>query len=81
MGVGFNVLGQASFRMPSYDLTQSEADALIALEKRRADDNRWRYAGMGGGVSIPLASTDGPNVASGSPAAEHDDRYRLEERN
>ena len=45
--------------MPSYQLTQSEADVLIALEKRRVDDRRWRYPGMGGGVSIPLVSTDG----------------------
>ena len=45
--------------MPSYQLTQSEADVLVALEKRRVDDRRWRYPGMGGGVSIPLVSTDG----------------------
>ena len=44
--------------MASNDLTQSEADALIALEKRRVDDKIWRYAGMGGSVSVPLTSTD-----------------------
>ena len=44
--------------MVNYDLTQSEADALIALEKHRVDDRVWDYPGLGGGISIPLTSID-----------------------
>ena len=44
--------------MANYDLSQSEADALIALEKRRVDDNVWDYPGLSGGVSIPLTSIE-----------------------
>ena len=44
--------------MTDFDLTQVEADALIALEKRRVDDSLWDYPGLGGGVSIPLNSVD-----------------------
>jgi hypothetical protein len=40
------------------ELTQTEADALIELEKRRVDDMEWKYPGLGGGVSIPLISVD-----------------------
>ncbi len=39
-------------------LTQADADALIAREKRRIDDERWRYPGLGGSISIPLVSSD-----------------------
>ena len=45
--------------MANYDLTQSEADQLRAMEKSRVDDQEWHYPGMGGGISIPLVSTDG----------------------
>jgi hypothetical protein len=39
-------------------LTQAEADALIAMPKRQADDE-WRdYPGLGGAVSVPLVSMD-----------------------
>ena len=44
--------------MANYDLTQADANTLIALEKRRVDDNVWDYPGLGGGVSIPLVSVD-----------------------
>ena len=44
--------------MPNFDLTQAEADALMALVKRRVDDREWDYPGLGGGVSIPLVSVD-----------------------
>jgi hypothetical protein len=40
-------------------LTQAEADALLALEKHRVDDERWRLPDLGGGISVPLASPDG----------------------
>ncbi|MBM3157407.1 MAG: hypothetical protein FJ004_09010 [Chloroflexi bacterium] len=40
------------------DLTQAEADSLIALPKYKENDNVWRYPGLGGSVSIPLISVD-----------------------
>ena len=44
--------------MADSSLTQVEADALIALEKRRVDERVWRYPDFGGAVTIPLVSTD-----------------------
>ncbi len=44
--------------MTEINLTQAEADALIAREKHRIDDERWRYPGLGGSISIPLVSSD-----------------------
>jgi hypothetical protein len=38
--------------MPEINLTQSEADALIAMEKRRADSLEYDFPELGGGVSI-----------------------------
>ena len=43
----------------SGDLSQSEADFLLALAKRRVDRKVQNYPGLGGGLSIPLASLDG----------------------
>ena len=40
-------------------LTQAEADALIALEKRPVDPEEWDYPNDGGAITIPLLSTDG----------------------
>lgn len=45
--------------MADSTLNQAEADALIAMEKRRANNNQWNYPGFGGQVTIPLVSTDG----------------------
>ena len=45
--------------MASGDLTQSEADFLRLLDKRRVDETVRTYPGMGGGISIPLVSTNG----------------------
>ncbi len=45
--------------MAEINLTQAEADALIAMEKHRADDEKWPYPDMGGSVCIPLVSADG----------------------
>lgn len=39
-------------------LTQTEADALIALPKYKENDNTWEYPSLGGAVSIPLISAD-----------------------
>jgi hypothetical protein len=40
------------------NLTQAEADALIALPKHKEDNSVWRYPSLGGSVSIPLVSSD-----------------------
>ena len=45
--------------MADSTLNQAEADALIAMEKRRANKSQWNYPGFGGQVTIPLVSTDG----------------------
>ncbi|MBI4667923.1 MAG: hypothetical protein HY747_01865 [Elusimicrobia bacterium] len=42
--------------MPEIILSQSEADALISMEKVRADDQSWNYPNLGGQISIPLVS-------------------------
>jgi hypothetical protein len=44
--------------MAEASVTQAEADALLAMEKRRPDDRRWEYPGGGGSVIIPLVSAD-----------------------
>ena len=44
--------------MADSGLTQAEADALIALEKRRVDEGEWRYPDLGGAITVPLVSTD-----------------------
>ena len=44
--------------MAEINLTQAEADALLALEKRRRDDAEWEYPSLSGAVSIPLVSID-----------------------
>ena len=38
-------------------LTQADADALIAMEKRRVSEDRWVYP-ISGSISIPLTSPD-----------------------
>ena len=45
--------------MTRFSLTQSEADALLGLEKRRSDTNHRDYPGLGGRISVPLTSMDG----------------------
>lgn len=44
--------------MAEINLTQAEADALIAMEKRRIDDTIWNYPGLGGTIFVPLTSVD-----------------------
>lgn len=44
--------------MPESNITQAEADLLLALEKHRADDTAYDYPGMGGSIRIPLVSAD-----------------------
>ncbi len=44
--------------MPEINLTQSEADMLIAMEKHRVNDDRWDYPGLGGAIFVPLISVN-----------------------
>jgi hypothetical protein len=44
--------------MAEINLTQTEADTLIAMEKHRIDDNRWKYPDFRGSITIPLMSAD-----------------------
>jgi len=44
--------------MADINLTQAEADALIAMEKHRLDDARWKYPSLGGSITIPLISSN-----------------------
>lgn len=39
-------------------LSQVEADLLLATEKHRVDEQRWRLPDTGGGIAVPLASSD-----------------------
>lgn len=45
--------------MSDASLTQAEADALLAIEKRRADEDERDFPGAGGMIAVPLVSTDG----------------------
>jgi hypothetical protein len=44
--------------VPEINLTQAEADALMAMPKVRINEDVWNYPGFGGTISIPLKSTD-----------------------
>jgi len=44
--------------MSEINLTQQEADALIRVEKHRADNQEYEYPGTRGSISIPLLSAD-----------------------
>ena len=44
--------------MADLDITQAEADALIAMEKHRADDNDCLFPEPGGRLAIALTSLD-----------------------
>ena len=45
--------------MAAINLTQAEADALIAMEKRRVTDDRTNFPMGGESVVLPLQSADG----------------------
>ena len=42
--------------MVELNVTQAEADALIAMPKVRANEAVWNFPGPGGSVSVPLLS-------------------------
>jgi MoaA/NifB/PqqE/SkfB family radical SAM enzyme len=44
--------------MGETDISQAEADELIAMEKHRADENEYDFPSLGGAISIPLVSVD-----------------------
>lgn len=44
--------------MADMNITQAEADALIAMPKVRTSDGPWNYPSLGGLISIPLVSPD-----------------------
>jgi hypothetical protein len=44
--------------MTDMNLTQSEADALIAMEKYRINEDQCDYPSLGGSISVPLRSQD-----------------------
>jgi hypothetical protein len=44
--------------MADLDITQAEADALIAMEKHRVDDKEWLFSAPGERLAIPLISPD-----------------------
>jgi hypothetical protein len=44
--------------MADINLTQDEADKLMAMEKRAADDKEWLFPPPGESVAIPLTSLD-----------------------
>jgi len=44
--------------MADINLTQADAEALIAMEKHRVDDQEWDYPALGGSIRVPLISSD-----------------------
>ena len=44
--------------MADINLTQADADVLLAMEKHRVDDTQYEYPSLGGGIRIPLQSSD-----------------------
>lgn len=45
--------------MAAVDLSQTDADALLAMEKHRCNDTVWSYPTPGVRIAIPLTSVDG----------------------
>lgn len=44
--------------MAEINLTQAEADALIAMPKVKLNNDLWEYPGLGGRIAITLTSSD-----------------------
>jgi len=44
--------------MAEVNIPQADADALLAMEKRRETEDQYEYPGLGGAVTIPLVSND-----------------------
>jgi hypothetical protein len=54
----YRTISRKDSLMAEINLTQTEADALIAMEKHRVNDERWDYPVLGGSISVPLISAD-----------------------
>lgn len=44
--------------MADINLTQADADVLLAMEKHKVEDTPYEYPSLGGGLRIPLQSPD-----------------------
>jgi len=44
--------------MADANITQAEADSLIAMEKHRLDDQAWLFSAPGERIAVPLISHD-----------------------
>ena len=44
--------------MADIEITQAEADSLIAMEKHFADDNEWTFPAAGQRIGLELTSLD-----------------------
>src|SRR6185437_186560 len=44
--------------MADANITQAEADSLIAMEKHRLDDQAWLFPAPGERIAVPLISHD-----------------------
>lgn len=44
--------------MTDISLTQADAEALLAMEKHKAEDTAYEYPALGGSVRVPLHSPD-----------------------
>ena len=44
--------------MADLEITQAEADTLIAMEKHRVNDKSWQFSAPGQSLAIPLISSN-----------------------
>jgi hypothetical protein len=51
-------LEQSEVTVADINLTQEDADFLLAMEKHKADDAVYEYPSLGGGIRVPLLSPD-----------------------
>jgi hypothetical protein len=51
-------LEQSEVPVADIKLTQADADVLLAMEKHKVEDIPYEYPSLGGGVRIPLQSSD-----------------------
>lgn len=51
-------LEQSEVYVADINLTQEDADVLLAMEKHKADDTAYEYPSLGGGIRVPLLSPD-----------------------
>jgi hypothetical protein len=49
--------------MADIEITQAEADSLIAMEKRFVDDNDWTFPVAGARIGLALTSLDNGRIS------------------